>query len=50
MRKKNFCRDCEEIVTFVKGRCKYCKGTYDEVVPASYREEYKWYLEQEKKN
>jgi predicted amidophosphoribosyltransferase len=35
--KINYCINCEEQVRFIKGRCEKCKGKYDDVVPASYR-------------
>ena len=39
--KNNYCANCEEIVTFRRGKCAQCGGKYDDVVPASYREELK---------
>ena len=40
--KKNYCVNCEEVATFIWGRCETCMGRYDDVVPASYRTDYKW--------
>lgn len=35
--KVNYCVNCEQEVKFTKGKCEKCKGKYDDVVPASYR-------------
>jgi predicted amidophosphoribosyltransferase len=40
--KVNYCVNCEEEVRFIKGNCEKCKGKYDDVVPASCRNEYKY--------
>jgi len=40
--KTNYCVICEEEVKFVRGKCEKCKGKYDDVVPASYRKDYKY--------
>lgn len=40
--KVNYCLNCEETVKFIKDKCKKCKGKYDDVVPASYRKDYKY--------
>jgi hypothetical protein len=40
--KVNYCTNCEEEVTFTRNKCENCKGKYDDVVPASYRTEYKY--------
>jgi predicted amidophosphoribosyltransferase len=37
--KINYCVNCEEDVKFTKGKCENCKGKYDDVVPASCRED-----------
>ena len=40
--KVNHCINCGEDVKFVRGKCEKCKGKYDDVVPASCREDYPW--------
>lgn len=40
--KVNYCVNCEEEVKFIKGKCESCKGKYDDVVPPSYRNDYKY--------
>ena len=40
--KINYCVNCEEEVKFIKGKCECCKGKYDDVVPPSYRNDYKY--------
>lgn len=44
MKKKilmGYCAGCEEVTEFVKRRCVQCGGRYDEVVPVSYRDNYR---------
>jgi hypothetical protein len=36
-----YCAFCEEVTEFVKRRCVQCGGRYDEVVPESYRDNYR---------
>jgi len=40
--KSNYCINCEEDVKFIRNKCENCKGKYDDVVPASYKKEYKY--------
>ena len=40
--KVNYCVNCEEDVSFIKGKCEKCKEKYDDVVPASCRSDYKY--------
>ena len=40
--KINYCVNCEEEVRFKRGKCETCKSNYEDVVPASYREDYKY--------
>lgn len=40
--KANYCVNCEKDVKFPEGKCENCKGKYDDVVPASFRTDYKY--------
>ena len=40
--KLNYCVNCEEEVKFIRGKCESCKGNYDNVVPSSCRDDYKY--------
>lgn len=42
MKITNYCINCEEDVDFKRNRCIQCKGKYDDVVPASCRQDYKY--------
>ena len=40
--KTGYCINCEEMVGFIRGKCEKCGGTYNDVVPPSYRDDCKY--------
>ena len=40
--KVNYCVNCEGEKKFIQGKCESCKRKYDDVVPASYRNDYEY--------